>query len=626
MCGIAGLINFKSLLGPELISTMTRTLRHRGPDDEGYISADLQRESVKVTPLSGPDSTVKYPLSLEKFAGGSHLYLGHRRLAILDLSPAGYQPMQRDGLWIVFNGEIYNFVELREELKAAGHEFSTRTDTEVILAAYHQWGEECVRRFNGDWAFCILDTRRRILFLSRDRYGIKPLYFTTNGDHFAFASEIKALLMLPFLKRSLNHDLAFQHCFLHCRDHTEQTLFEGISQLMPGQNISVDLQTGKPRKWRYYSLPCNFELGKYEHATATKHAATVLELLTDSVKLRLRADVPVGTCLSGGIDSSAITAIAARLLGQDINRKVQNTFTATFPGEPFDESRFAQLVVDHSGVKSHWIYPSSEGYLRELPAILRFQDEPFGGTSIYAQWEVMQEAAKHVKVVLDGQGGDEVFGGYRDYHNAFLAQLLLQGRIASFTAEMFSLITKASGARKAFEGVKSLPFFVLPNSWKRSIYRQRYREDFESTKPYLRANHHFGMDHIDKKFMPCLNELLYHYLTAYSLPHLLKYEDRNSMAHSIEARVPFTDHRLVDYMFSIPAVYKIRHGWTKWLLRLAVKELLPAQIIWRRDKLGFAAPPWASRRDIWDTWIQDNFRHRETTIDESPGSLVPSPL
>lgn len=626
MCGIAGLINFKSVLGPELIGTMTRALRHRGPDDEGYIAADVQQEPVKVTALWGTDSSIKSTLPLEKFAGRSRLYLGHRRLAILDLSPAGHQPMERDGLWIVFNGEIYNFVELREELKAAGHEFSTRTDTEVILAAYHQWGEECVTRFNGDWAFCILDTRRRSLFLSRDRYGVKPLYFARSVDHFAFASEIKALLSLPFLARSLNRALAFDHCYLHCRDHTEQTLFAGISQLMPGHNITIDLRSGKTQKRRYYTLSYCSELGKYDHRTASEHAANVLELLTDSVKLRLRADVPVGTCLSGGIDSSAIAAITGRLLGQDIGRRVQNTFTAAFPGEPFDESRFAQLVVDRTGVRGHWIYPSREGYSRELPAILHHQDEPFGGTSIYAQWEVMHEASKHVKVVLDGQGGDEVFGGYRDYHTSFLANLLLEGRLGTFTTETLSTITKATGLREAFEGVKSLPFFILPDAWKRRIYRLRYQTDLKSTKQFIRGDDHCGLEHIDKKFRPHLSELLYHYLTAYSLPHLLKYEDRNSMAHSIEARVPFTDYRLVDYMFSIPAVYKIRHGWTKWLLRLAVKDLLPAQIVWRRDKLGFAAPPWASRRDIWDAWMRDNFRDYETKVYQSPGTLMPSSL
>jgi asparagine synthase (glutamine-hydrolysing) len=626
MCGIAGLINFKSLLAPDPIGTMTRTLRHRGPDDEGYIAAQIHCGSVKVTRLHGPDSTVQSPLSLDKFAGGAHLYLGHRRLAILDLSAAGHQPMERNGLWIVFNGEIYNYIELREELKAAGHEFSTRTDTEVILAAYDEWGEECVSRFNGDWAFCILDTRRRTLFLSRDRYGIKPLYFTTNGDHFAFASEIKAILMLPFLKRSLNHELAFQHCFLHCRDHTEQTLFAGISQLMPGRNLSIDLQTGKSRKSFYYALSSCPELGKYDHHTAIKHASNVRDLLNDSVSLRLRADVPVGMCLSGGIDSSVIAVISARLLGQDVSKKVQNTFTATFPGEVFDERHYAQLIIEHSGVKSHWIHPSQEGYLRELPAILRHQDEPFGGTSIYAQWEVMQEASKHVKVVLDGQGGDEVFGGYRDYHTSFLAQLLLHGRVGSFSIEMLSSIVKQAGLKKTLDAVKSLLIFISPNFWKRSAYRFRYRDDFQSAQRFVNATGQCGLEHIDKKFKPHLNELLYHYLTAYSLPQLLKYEDRNSMAHSIEARVPFTDYRLVDYMFSIPPVFKIRHGWTKWLLRLAVKDLLPAEIVWRKDKLGFATPPWASRRDIWDAWMGDTFRDHETKVYQSPGTLMPSSL
>jgi asparagine synthase (glutamine-hydrolysing) len=563
--------------------------------------------------LGGPDSALTGEALLEDFSGQVNLYLGHRRLAILDLSTAGHQPMRYgDHLWIIYNGEIYNYLELREELRSQGYQFKTGTDTEVILAAYDRWGEECVSRFNGDWAFCILDTQRRVLFLSRDRYGIKPLYFFKSSRYFAFASEIKSIFTLPFVPRALNREKAFHYNALFCRNHTEETLFDDIYQLMPGQNMRVNIQTGEMRKWRYYTLSYCPELGEYEHRKAMAYAADIRDLLFDAVRLRLRADVPVGTCLSGGLDSSAIVAIMAKILGLELVAQTQNTFTASFPGESIDESRFARLVADCAGATSHFIYPSKEGYWRTLPAILYHQDEPFGGPSVYSQWEVMHEAAKHVKVVLDGQGGDEVFAGYRDYHVAYLAQLLQHRRIALLTGELWHTVRHARGVRKASAALKSLPFYALGSSWKRRVYRLCYRQQIKLAQEAFGVQRDPGLEHIDRKFKSDLNGLLHHYMTTYSLPYLLRGEDRNSMAHSIEARVPFTDYRLVDYVFSLPGAYKIRHGWTKWLLRLAVEDLLPPEIVWRRDKLGFATPPWASRWDEWNVWMQQNFPKHDT--------------
>jgi asparagine synthase (glutamine-hydrolysing) len=609
VCGITGLISLGPPLSPTSIRTMTHALRHRGPDDEGYIAVDTLAEPAGVVALRGPDSAIKGEPLLEYFAGRANLYLGHRRLAILDLSTAGHQPMRYgDHLWIVYNGEIYNYVELRKDLRDAGYEFKTGTDTEVILAAYDRWGEACVTHFNGDWAFCILDTQRHILFLSRDRYGIKPLYFFRSNGHLAFASEIKAILSLPFVPRSLNREKAFHYHVLFCKDHTEETLFDDIYQLMPGQCMSLDIRSGETRKWWYYTLSSCPELGEYDQHKATTYASDVRDLLFDAVRLRLRADVPIGTCLSGGLDSSAVVAIMAKILGKEVSVQVQNTFTASFPGQLIDESHFARLVADRSGAISHFIYPSQEGYWRTLPAILYHQDEPFGGPSVYSQWEVMREASKHVKVVLDGQGGDEVFAGYRDYRVSYLAQLLEKRRMFSLITELWCVAKHAGSLRKASAELKPLPFFVLGNLWKQRIYRLRYHRQVRLVKQTFGFDGLPGLEHIDRKFKSDLNELLLYYMTEYSLPYLLRGEDRNSMAHSIEARVPFTDHRIVDYVFSLPAVYKIRHGWTKWLLRLAVKDLLPPEIVWRKDKLGFATPQWASRWDEWDAWMQQNFQ------------------
>jgi len=605
MCGIVGLIGFDSKLGPEPIGTMNHTLRHRGPDDEGYLAVDTQGQHIKIVPLRGNDSASKSEPLLDRFTGGANLYLGHRRLAILDLSVAGHQPMQHgDSLWIVYNGEIYNYVELRQELRAVGYEFNTGTDTEVILAAYDWWGEECVTHFNGDWAFCILDIKRRSLFLSRDRYWVKPLYFFRTDAHFAFASEIKAILSLSFVPKLLNREKAFQYLALFCGDHTEDTLFDGIYQLMPGQSMKVDIRTRKTHIWRHYTLSYHDELGEYDHRRAVAYAADVRDLLFDAVRLRLRADVPVGTCLSGGLDSSAIVAIMAKILGTDVNAHMQKTFTASFPGESIDESRFARVVADSVGAVGHVICPSREGYWRDLPVLLYHQDEPFGGPSIYAQWEVMHEASRHVKVMLDGQGGDEVFAGYRDYRVSFLANLYAQRRICPLLTELWYTMKHARGIRSAIAEIKPLPAFVLGNFWKQRIYCIRYRQELKQAQRICGLNGQRGLDYLERMFSANVNELLFSYMTMYSLPHLLRGEDRNSMAHSIEARVPFVDHRLVDYVFSLPGVYKIRHGWTKWLLRLAVQDLLPSEVVWRTDKIGFATPRWASRQEEWNAWMQ----------------------
>ena len=614
MCGIAGLININASSQASLIWEMSRLLRHRGPDDEGYLAVNTHSEDMRIVALRGPDSTKTDELPIKSYIGNANLYLGHRRLAILDCSHAGRQPMQYKGyLWIVFNGEIFNYVELRQELRAAGYLFKTGTDTEVILAAYDCWGEACVTRFNGDWAFCILDTERKMLFLSRDRYGIKPLYVFRAGQHFAFASEIKALLALPFVTRTLNVDKAFHYCALHCRDHTAETLFDNISQLIPGQNMLVDLQTGTLKTWPYYTLSYTMELGEYNHRKVEAHAADVRDLLFEAVRLRLRADVSVGTCLSGGLDSSAIVAVMGKLLGAETTAEVHNTFTAAFPGEAIDESRFARSVVNLTGAKSHFVYPSKEDYWHDLPAILFHQDEPFGSTTVYSQWEVMQEASKYVKVVLDGQGGDEVFGGYWHNRVSLLAHLLRQRRIRSLTSEIWGTMKHAGSARSALAALQPLPFYVLPSTWKRFFYCMGHRQEFDTANQAFGLKHPDALDHIERKFSAHFNEVLFYYLTAYSLPYLLKAEDRNSMAHSIEARVPFMDYRLVDYVFALPAIYKVRHGWTKWILRLAVKDLLPPEIVWRKDKLGFATPSWASRQEEWMAWIGLTFNDHPAT-------------
>jgi asparagine synthase (glutamine-hydrolysing) len=586
---------------------LTSKLQHRGPDDEGYIATDTQQDILTVRNLSGPCSKVSGECSLGEFDGKANLYLGHRRLSILDLSAAGHQPMKYGHhLWIVFNGEIYNYIELRAELRGKGYEFHTGTDTEVAVAAYQRWGEECVTRFNGDWAFCILDAEKNTLFLSRDRYGIKPLYFFKDPDYFAFASEIKALLSLPFVRCNLNGSRASDFLALFCHDHTEETLYDGIYQIKPGHSMRLDIHNGKSEQFCYYTPRCTPGLGHYNHRRALSYASDIRDLLFDAVKLRLRADVSVGTCLSGGLDSSTVVAIASKLLGTNGDSLLQNTFTASFPGKKIDETPFARLVVDHARTRSHFIYPSLEQFRRNFHTILYYQDEPFSGSSIYTQWEVMREASKHVKVLLDGQGGDEVFAGYVNYRVSFLANLLIEGRFDYLVKELWYLLKRAASVRTAASELKLLPFTLLPNSWKWEVYRLRYRKQIKLAQTLFSLDHCRAVENIRKLSAADANQLLT-FMLSYRLPRLLKYADRNSMAHSIESRVPFTDYRLVDYLYSIPTIYKIRDGWTKWLLRLAVNDLLPEEIVWRRDKLGFATPEYVSRQTIWEMWFEQHF-------------------
>lgn len=607
MCGITGLLNIRKPIDPRLIQGMTSALRHRGPDDEGYLANDGLRKAFAPTLLSGEDSVDTGCPHLMTSEGRANLYLGHRRLSILDLSAAGHQPMRYgEHLWIVHNGEIYNYLELGAELRAAGYRFTSQTDTEVILAAYHMWGEQCVTRFNGDWAFCIFDVRSNKLFLSRDRFGIKPLYFWHSPDKFAFASEIKALLTLSFVPRGLDSDRSLDYRMLSCRDHTSGTLYREISQVRPGHNMTVDLQTGRSVTYEYYRPQWSRDLEDYEHRKAVRYAADIRDLLFDAVKLRLRADVPIGTCLSGGVDSSTIVAIMAKLLGSKDSSPQVKTFTASFPGESIDESGYAKTVVAATGSAGHFVFPTKEGYQREFPQILRCQDEPYGGASIYSQWEVMREASRHVKVILDGQGGDEVFAGYNEYRISLIAALLTSGKLYAVLEELLDIVRQSSGLSDAIRKTRVLPFFLLSKGSKGKVYGLWYHRELRSVGVDA-ADVRKVLELLEGKFCPNPNELLFNYITAYTLPRLLNGEDRNSMAHSIESRVPFTDYRLVDFVFSIPATYKIHKGWTKWLLRLAINDLLPPEIVWRKDKLGFATPRWMSKQGEWDQWSHQAF-------------------
>jgi len=535
MCGIFGTITEKGLDARE-IERIKGSLRHRGPDDKGSVRFDA--------------------------APGGVLDLVHLRLSIIDLSEEASQPMSYDNgtLWIVYNGEVFNYVELKKELGAKGYKFSTKSDTEVVLASYKEWGEACVERFNGDWAFCIYDRTRNILFFSRDRLGVKPLYYYHDGKNLAFSSEIKALFALPFVKCEWDHDKIGTFALLGVSDFSGSTMYKGIYQVEPASNMRFDLGTKRLSAPQKHWIPALGEDGgKFDPRKEKEYIRDIRDLLEDAVRIRLRSDVPVGTCLSGGIDSSMVTVLINNLIkkGDPDARSVgekQKTFTAVYPGEDIDEEKWAEDIIDLTGADGKFVRPGPKDLENDLDDFISVHDELCRSTSMYAQYKVLQLASRHVKVVLDGQGADELFGGYLHYKKH---------------VQKFGLsITPRWLLSLAYLSKKSVLEGVLKN-----------RIDISSAADILKQKYPLG-----------LARALYIDETKYNLQQLLRYEDRNSMHFGIEARVPFTDHRLVEYALGIPACYKIRNGWSKYILRKAAEGLLPEKIVWRRDKIGFETP------------------------------------
>ncbi|MBF0216320.1 MAG: asparagine synthase (glutamine-hydrolyzing) [Candidatus Omnitrophica bacterium] len=577
---------------PSGIIAMTTAMRHRGPDDEGYLAVDLN--GCRADLLAGNDTKRSCPMICDH-KGRVDMYLGHRRLSILDLSTAGHQPMSNhDGsLWIVYNGEIYNYLELREELSGSGYSFRSETDTEVIIAAYERWGSGCLDRFNGMWSFVIFDSRKRGLFGARDRFGVKPFYYYINNKVFAFASEIKALLKLPFMERRINREAAFDYLVMNREEVSEETMFKGIFELPPAHYFEFDLKASNFRKHRYFDLECAAGWEDVRPEKMEAYVGNVREMTKKAVRMRLRSDVPVGTCLSGGIDSSSIASIINDLLRKEDIRSVgnsHNTFTACYRHAMIDESKWARLVGDVSGSKWHRVYPDAEGLKRDIEDMVYTQDTPFGSTSIYAQYCVMRLAAEaKITVLLDGQGGDELFGGYTNYYRPFFAEIIRNFRVGRFLRELLNMGNSPLGMDELISSglfrilSKAIPIRLVARSG-RNTSLGYFEKDFNDEYKYKwdeERSDHYGS----------LNKVLRYHMAEVGLKSLLRYEDRNSMRFSIEARTPFADDiDLIRYVFSISSGYKIRNGWSKYLLRAGMSGILQESIRWRKDKIGFATP------------------------------------
>jgi asparagine synthase (glutamine-hydrolysing) len=579
VCGIAGRYALDgSPAERSELETMIAAIRHRGPDASGF-----------------------------RVEGA--LGLGHARLAIIDLSPLGEQPMSNeDGtVWLVYNGEIYNYRELCEELRARGHVFRSRSDSEAIIHAYEEWGPECLSRFNGMWAFAIWDARARRLFCARDRMGVKPLYYRWDGRELLFASEIKALLAARPALREPNRAW-LRHLLTTGRlDDDVETAFAGVRQLAGAHSLTLDARG--PRIARFW----DYRPEARERYDYRRPASTLRELLEDSVRLRLRSDVPVGTCLSGGLDSSAIVGLASRHLEAIHPDGRVNTFSAIYDEPEASEGRYVEIVNRAYDAIGHAVHPRGEELPEVLPKIVWHQDEPTVGPGLVSQWHVMARARGRVKVLLDGQGADELLAGYHDYLPAYLSSLV-DRRSPTALAKLlreYRPITATAGRGLALATLRH----YTPGPLQRLYRRRLDAEPSDDLHPELAAEAGGTIDgRADvgsrPRFDDALSWTLYDALTRTTLPALLHYEDRNSMAFSIESRVPFLDYRLVEFCLGLPIDLKIRGGLTKLVLRRALADLLPPAVLDRRDKKGYPTPAARWFRGPARGWV------REILLDE----------
>ena len=548
MCGICGIVG-ERLNTPETRATLERmvhVMKHRGPDDEGFY--------------------------LDETAA-----LGHARLSIIDVECGG-QPMpnENESVWIVLNGEIYNYIELREELVAKGHVFRTRSDTEVALHSYEEYGEACVKNFNGMFAIAIWDRPRRRLFLARDRVGIKPLYYTLQHGQFLFASEIKSLLENEKCDRKADMASVAEY-FLRSYVTGDRTFLSGVKKLEPGTVLVY--RDGAASTSRYWDVSFGGEdLGE-------KHYVEKLAwLLSDSVRLQLRSDVPLGAYLSGGIDSSTVVCAAAKLLSEPVK-----TFSGAFSEGPrYDERRYIRIVRDACKTDHHEVVPTMEEFFQKLPLLIWFLDEPVVGAGVFPQYAVSALAGRHVKVILGGQGGDELFAGYTKYYRPYFAERLadlVRGRFdrsqpSTILPDFFRFIVNRYGA--------DVP----------ALFRKFWGTETQSVlSPEMKKLAAEMPSPPSPEGLKGLDLMLYFDLKEY-LQGLLHVEDRASMAASIESRVPILDHRIVELAASTPYKYKMRSGITKHLLREAARGCVPDAILERRDKMGFPTPidVWFARR------------------------------
>ena len=549
MCGISLIINKDNQPVDKVeLNLMNRKVMHRGPDDDG--------------------------MHIEENIG-----FGFQRLSIIDLSLAGHQPMTyEDGNIIIFNGEIFNYIEIKDELKKLGVRFKSKTDTEVILAAYSQWGEEAIKRFNGMWGFVLYDKKRKKIIISRDRFGIKPVYYWLHNKVFAVASEIKQFYALRKFKAELEPEIAFRFLYKNQLNVSEKTFFKNVYELRPGNNIIYDLKSNEYSISKYYD-PNEIKID----SNITYDDATIefARLFNDSVKIRLRSDVDVGACLSGGLDSTSIISF-----GKDQkNNEIKSTISSCFSNKKYDEQEYIDMAIDYYKIAPIKIFPDINDLVEKsiMNKIIYHQDQPIKSTSHFSEFSVFESAKKNnLTVMLDGQGADEFLGGYlpfQFYNYSLLRNYKIFSLLNNLYHQKKNHYTLRTLARNNITHFAKKYTFISTNYEKKSRYwLSKEYSDYDLSREY-------NSDFFDSYRDLSLNQIMFT-----SLPYQLHSEDRNSMLHSIESRLPFLDFDLANFMLSLPDNMKLENGTTKRILRNAFKSKLPSKIINRHQKMGFMAP------------------------------------
>lgn len=557
MCGIAGIVQSglvsDSSKMSDTLRNMTNAIAHRGPDGEGYWI----NESGKVG-------------------------FGHRRLSIIDLSDAAAQPMHYlDRYTVVYNGELYNFIEIKATLQHKGYSFRTQSDTEVILAAYDCWKEKCLDEFDGMFAFALWDEKEQLLFAARDRFGEKPFYYFKNDEQFLFASEMKALWAAGITKEKNNTFLLYYLCDGQMTNphNPAETFYENIFSLPAASYLKYELSKNIFTVNRWWDLDKESSVAISEKEATEK----LYQLISTSVKRRLRSDVEVGNSLSGGLDSSTILS----LIHQQSEKP--KTFSAIFPGFEKDESAYINEILSQYPSTNFSITPSANDLSNDLEKFLYHHEQPVQSSSVYLQYKVYALAKQHnIKVILDGQGADEILGGYTKYLHWYLQELVAKGKFKLADAERKLLQSNYPSLQWSWKNkVAAFTPYLTANRLQKKVFQSIGKHtDIDPDFSF----HSFSKEYVYKPPVTKLNDILYYDTMQNTLPELLRYADRNSMAHGVEVRLPYLNHELVQFIFSLPSYFKINNGFTKWVLRKTIEPHLPPAIVWRKDKTGYEPP------------------------------------
>ena len=572
MCGIAGIISSKEFsVNKKSLHTMANALAHRGPNGEGFWLNE-----------------------------NHNLGFAHRRLSVIDLSNEAAQPMHYLHCTIIFNGEIYNYLEIKEFLSKKGFVFTTQSDTEIVVAAYLFWGKDCLHQFDGMFAFAVFDNKKNEVFFARDRFGEKPIYYSLDKSaenklvNFYFASEMKALWAIG-IEKDINNNLLLNYLTLgYTSNPTDksETFYNNITSLPAAHFITINLNTFAFSIEKWYALEKRNSDFKNIHQTITSFS----DLFKISIQNRLRSDVAVGTSLSGGIDSSSIVATIHQ--SAQNNQYKPQTFTASFPGFEKDETPYSKQVAAHFGIEQYLTFPNEVDLINSFQTLMYHQEEPLQSSSVFNQFMVYKLAKENgITVLLDGQGADEILGGYKKYTHWFLQELLITN-LAKFKQEKALLIAndflETWNYKNYFAAL--FPEFAAKKLQQKAIDHQNINKLVN--KEYL---HQFqDINSLQKPVIKELQDILSYNTNTFGLDELLRYADRNAMAHSREVRLPFLSHQLVEFTASLPSSYKINNGFTKWILRESVKNILPKNIVWRKDKIGYEPPQkkWIANKQI----------------------------